>query len=166
MHPSPIDYLLAKLDDSDVGAQQAAVNAATAIVNAFPEIKPDVLGKIRRLLQSKSVPAKLNSLSIYVNIQGEGYPDELLLSSKDSDPTIRQKAVSLMGKYGEERFADQLVLSLADESAAVRLAAINAVVKLRPETGVKPLISSLEDGDVWIRTAAAQALGEYRHHDA
>ena len=161
MHPSPIDYLLAKLDDSDVGTQQAAVNAATALVNAFPEIKADVLAKIRRLLQSKSVPAKLNSLSIYVNIQGEGYPDELLLASKDSDPAIRQKAVSLMGKYGEERFADQLVLSLTDESSAVRLAAINAVVKLRPEKGVKPLISSLEDSDVWIRTAAAQALGEY-----
>src|SRR6266550_2250911 len=161
MHPSPIDYLLAKLDDPDVGAQQAAVNAATAVVSAFPEIKADVLSKIRRLLQSKSGPAKLNSLSIYVNIQGEGYPDELLLASKDSDPTIRQKAISLMGKFGEERFADQLVLSLADESPAVRLAAINAVVKLRPEKGVKPLVSSLEDTDVWIRTAAAQALGEY-----
>jgi HEAT repeat protein len=161
MHPSPSDYLLAKLDDSDVGAQQAAVNAVTALVSAFPEIKPDVLSKIRRLLQSKSVPTKLNSLSIYVNIQGEGYPDELLLASKDSDPSIRQKAISLMGKFGEERFADQLVLSLADEAPAVRLAAINTVVKLRPEKGVKPLISSLEDSDVWIRTAAAQALGEY-----
>jgi HEAT repeat protein len=161
MHPSPSDYLLAKLDDSDVGAQQAAVNAVTALVSAFPEIKPDVLSKIRRLLQSKSIPTKLNSLSIYVNIQGEGYPDELLLASKDSDPSIRQKAISLMGKFGEERFADQLVLSLADEAPAVRLAAINTVVKLRPEKGVKPLISSLEDSDVWIRTAAAQALGEY-----
>jgi len=161
MHPSPTDYLLAKLDDSDVGSQQAAVNAVSALVSAFPEIKPDVLSKIRRLLQSKSVPTKLNSLSIYVNIQGEGYPDELLLASKDSDPTLRQKAVSLMGKFSEERFADQLVLSLVDESPAVRLAAINAVVKLRPEKGVKPLISSLEDSDVWIRTAAAQALGEY-----
>src|SRR4029077_20874026 len=99
----------------------------------FPEIKPDVLSKIRRLLQSKSVPSKLNSLSIYVNIQGEGYPDELLLASKDSDPSIRQKAISLMGKFGEDQFADQLVLSLADESPAVRLAAINTVVKLRPE---------------------------------
>ena len=86
-----------KLDDSDVGSQQAAVNAVSALVSAFPEIKPDVLSKIRRLLQSKSIPAKLNSLSIYVNIQGEGYPDELLLASKDSDPTIRQKAISLMG---------------------------------------------------------------------
>ena len=163
MHPSPVDYLLAKLDDSDVGAQQAAVNAVSALVSAFPEIKADVLSKIRRLLQSKSVPAKLNSLSIYVNIQGEGYHDELLLASKDSDSTIRQKAVSLMGKFSEERFGDQLVLSLADESASVRLAAINAVVRLRPEKGVEPLISSLEDSDVWIRTAAAQALGEYGH---
>jgi len=163
MHPSPVDYLLAKLDDSDVGAQQAAVNAVSALVSAFPEIKADVLSKIRRLLQSKSVPAKLNSLSIYVNIQGEGYHDELLLASKDSDSTIRQKAVSLMGKFSEERFGDQLVLSLADESASVRLAAINAVVRLRPEKGIEPLISSLEDSDVWIRTAAAQALGEYGH---
>lgn len=166
MDPRPIDYLLAKLDDADVASQQAAVNAVSALVSAFPEIKADVLAKIRRLLQSSSVPTKLNSLSIYVNIQGEGYPDELLLASKDSDPMIRQKAVSLMGRFSEERFADQLVLSLADESAAVRLAAINAVVRLRPEKGVQPLISSLEDGDVWIRTAAAQALGEYRHSSA
>jgi HEAT repeat protein len=163
MDPRPIDYLLAKLDDADVASQQAAVNAVSALVGAFPEIKADVLAKIRRLQQSRSVPTKLNSLSIYVNIQGEGYPDELLLASKDSDPMIRQKAVSLMGRFSEERFADQLVLSLADESAAVRLAAINAVVRLRPEKGLEPLISSLEDGDVWIRTAAAQALGEYRH---
>ena len=163
MDPKPIDYLLAKLDDADVASQQAAVNAVSALVSAFPQIKGAVLAKIRRLLQSSSVPTKLNSLSVYVNIQGEGYPDELLLASKDSDPMIRQKAVSLMGKFSEERFADQLVLSLADESAAVRLAAINAVVRLRPEKGLEPLISSLEDGDVWLRTSAAQALGEYRH---
>ncbi|MGN6184708.1 MAG: HEAT repeat domain-containing protein [Thermoanaerobaculia bacterium] len=164
--PASIDYLLAKLDDYDVSSQQAAVNSITTLVHAFPEIKQDVLAKIRRLLQSPSVPIKLNSLSVYVNIQGEGYHDELLLASKDSDATIRQKAVSLMGKFGEERFADQLVLSLADESTSVRLAAINAIVRLRPETGLEPLISSLEDHDIWIRTAAAQALGEYRHRDS
>ncbi|HEV8657443.1 MAG TPA: HEAT repeat domain-containing protein [Thermoanaerobaculia bacterium] len=161
--PAAIDYLLAKLDDADVASQQAAMNSISAVVEALPAIKDDVLAKIRKMLQSPSVPMKLNSLSIYVNIQGEGYHDELLLASKDSDPAIRQKAVSLMGRFSEERFADQIVLSLADESTAVRLAAINAVVHLRPETGIEPLISSLEDHDIWIRTAAAQALGEYRH---
>jgi HEAT repeat protein len=164
--PSSIDYLLVKLDDADVASQQAAVNSISALVTAFPEIKQNVLSKIRRLAQANSVPAKLNSLSVFVNIQGEGYHDELLLASKDSDAVIRQKAVSLMGKFGEERFADQLVLSLADESTAVRLAAINAIVRLRPEKGVEPLIASLEDNDIWIRTAAAQALGEYRHPGA
>ncbi|HEX7832675.1 MAG TPA: HEAT repeat domain-containing protein [Thermoanaerobaculia bacterium] len=164
--PSSMDYLLAKLDDHDVSSQQAAVNSITALVVAFPAMKQDVLAKIRKLLQSPSVPIKLNSLSVYVNIQGEGYHDELLLASKDSDAVIRQKAVSLMGKFGEERFADQLVLSLADESTSVRLAAINAIVRLRPETGLEPLISSLEDHDIWIRTAAAQALGEYRHRNS
>src|SRR5436190_791740 len=161
--PASIDYLLAKLDDPDVASQQAAVNSISALDVAFPEIENDVLAKIRRLLQSHSTPIKLNSLSVYVNIQGEGYHDELLLASKDSDPTIRQKAISLMGKFGEDRFADQLVLSLADEATSVRLAAINAIVRLRPETGLEPLISSLDDNDIWIRTAAAQALGEYRH---
>jgi len=161
--PASIDYLLAKLDDPDVASQQAAVNSISALVTAFPEMENDVLAKIRRLLQSPSIPIKLNSLSVFVNIQGEGYHDELLLASKNSDPTIRQKAVSLMGKFGEERFADQLVLSLADEATAVRLAAINAIVRLRPETGLEPLISSLDDNDIWIRTAAAQALGEYGH---
>jgi HEAT repeat protein len=161
--PRSIDYLLAKLDDSDIASQQAAVNSISALVVAFPEMKADVLAKIRRLLQSPSIPVKLNALSVFVNVQGEGYHDELLLASKDSDPIIRQKAISLMGKFGEERFADQLVLSLADEATGVRLAAINAIVRLRPETGVEPLVSSLEDSDVWIRTAAAQALGEYRH---
>jgi HEAT repeat protein len=164
--PASIDYLLAKLDDLDVASQQAAVNSISALVTAFPESINDVLARIRRLLQADSVPTKLNSLSVFVNIQGEGYHDELLLASKESDAVIRQKAVSLMGKFGEERFADQLVLSLADESTAVRLAAINAIVRLRPEMGLEPLITSLEDGDIWIRTAAAQALGEYRHHDA
>ena len=164
--PASIDYLLAKLDDWDIASQQAAVNSISSLAAAFPEIKNDVLAKIRRLLQSSSVPIKLNSLSVYVNIQGEGYHDELLLASKDSDPVIRQKAVSLMGKFGEERFADPLVLSLADEATAVRLAAINAIAHHRPETGLVPLISSLDDHDIWIRTAAAQALGEYRHPDS
>jgi HEAT repeat protein len=163
LDPSSGDYLLAKLDDEDVASQQAAVNAVSALVSAFPELQQPVLAKIRRLLQSPSVPIKLNSLSIYVNIKGEGYHDELLLASKDSDAVIRQKAVSLMGKFGEQRFADQLVLSLADESIPVRLAAINAIVRHRPESGLEPLISSLDDQDIWIRTAAAQALGEYRH---
>ncbi len=165
-NPASVDYLLTKLDDSDIACQQAAVNSISALEAAYPEIKNDTLAKIRRLLQSPSVPTKLNSLSVFVNIQGEGYHDELLLASKDSDPILRQKAVSLMGKFGEERFADQLVLSLADESAAVRLSGINAIVHLRPEKGLDPLITSLEDSDVWIRTAAAQALGEYRHERA
>lgn len=164
--PSSVDFLLAKLDDHDVASQQAAVNALSAVVEAFPQLKSEVLGKIRRLLRSTSIPIKLNSLSVYVNIQGEGYHDGLLLASKDSDPVIRQKAVSLMGKFGEDRFADQLVLSLADESTGVRLAAINAIARHRPETALVPLISSLDDHDIWIRTAAAQALGEYRHADA
>jgi HEAT repeat protein len=163
LHPRTIDFLLVKLDDPDIASQQAAVNAVSALVAAFPGTKSEVLAKVRKLLQSSSLPMKLNSLSVYVNIQGEGYHDELLLASKDSDPVIRQKAVSLMGKFGEERFADQLVLSLADEATTVRLAAINAIVRLRPEKGIEPLIASLEDDDVWIRTAAAQALGEYRH---
>jgi HEAT repeat protein len=165
-NPASVDYLLTKLDDSDVACQQAAVNSISALVTAYPEIKNDTLAKIRRFLLSPSVPTKLNSLSVYVNIQGEGYHDELLLASKDSDAVLRQKAMSLMGKFGEERFADQLVLSLADESAAVRLSGINAIVHLRPEKGLDPLITSLEDSDVWIRTAAAQALGEYRHERA
>ncbi|HEY8711564.1 MAG TPA: HEAT repeat domain-containing protein, partial [Thermoanaerobaculia bacterium] len=160
---SAVDFLLAKLDDPDVPSQQAAMSSITALVEKLPAIKGDVLARIRRLLQARSVPLKLNSLSLFVNIQGEGYHDELLLASKDSDPVLRQKAVSLMGRFGEERFADQIVLSLADESTAVRLAAINAIVHLRPETGLAPLISSLEDHDIWIRTAAAQALGEYRN---
>lgn len=158
-----IDYLLARLDDDDVACQQAAVNSISALATAFPEGKADLLGKIRRLLVSPSVPAKLNSLSVFVNIQGEGYPDELLLASKDEDPTIRQKAVSLMARYSNEQFADQIVLSLADESAAVRLAAIEAATHLRPERALDALQASLEDEDLWIRTASAQALGEYRH---
>lgn len=161
-----LDYLLAKLDDADVASQQAAMNAIAALVEAIPGAKVDVLAKIKRLLQSSSVPMKLNSLSVYVNIQGEGYHDELLLASKDSDSVIRQKAVSLMGKFAEEQFGHHIVLSLADESTAVRLAAINAIVRLRPSHGIEPLISSLEDTDIWIRTAAAQALGEYRSVEA
>jgi HEAT repeat protein len=160
--PASMDYLLAKLDDADIASQQAAVNSISALVTAFPETQHDVLSKIRRLLQSTSIPIRLNSLSVYVNIKGEGYHDGLLLASKESDPVIRQKAVSLMGKFGEERFADQLVLSLADESTAVRLAAINAIVRHRPQSGLDPLVSALDDQDIWIRTAAAQALGEYR----
>jgi len=159
---SSIDYLLAKLDDSDAASQQAATNSVIALVEAVPEVKDDVLSKIRRLLQSASVPMKLNSLSIFVHVQGEGFHDELLLASKDSDAVIRTKAVSLMGRFSEDRFAAQIVLSLADESEAVRLAAINSIVHLRPQTGLAPLISALEDHDGWIRTAAAQALGEYR----
>lgn len=166
MYPPAAEYLLAKLDDPDVASQQAAVNAVAALVSAFPEMKFDILLKIRRLLQSTSVPVRLNSLSIYVNIQGDGYHNELLLASKHSDAAIRQKAISLMGKFNEEAFADQLVLSLTDESTTVRVAAIQGIVHLRPEKGLQPLINSLEDDDVWIRTAAAQALGEYRHPDA
>jgi len=162
LEPTSIDYLLAKLDDSDVATQQAAVNSIISLVEAYPEVKGATLRRIRKLLASPSTAQKLNSLSIFVHIQGEGYPDELLLASKDQDPVIRQKAISLMGRFADERFADQLVLSLADEATVVRVAAIEAIVKLRPEKGIQPLLSSLGDPDIWIRTAAAQALGGYR----
>ncbi|HEU5163472.1 MAG TPA: HEAT repeat domain-containing protein, partial [Thermoanaerobaculia bacterium] len=160
-HAETIDYLMAKLDDPDIACQQAAVNSITALLTAFPEVRGEAVARLRRLLSSRSVPEKLNALSILVNVQGEGYPDELLLASKDGEETIRQKAISLMGKYAESRFADQLILALADESTIVRVAAIEALVSVRPEKGLAPLISALEDHDVWIRTAAAQALGAY-----
>jgi HEAT repeat protein len=70
--PRSIDYLLAELDDADVASQQAAVNAISALVAAYPEMKAEVLAKIRRLLQSPSIPVKLNALSVFVNVQGEG----------------------------------------------------------------------------------------------
>ena len=44
-HPGSIDYLLVKLDDSDVAAQQAAVNAVSALVAMFPEMKAAVLAR-------------------------------------------------------------------------------------------------------------------------
>lgn len=163
---STIEYLLAALDDPDISCQQAAVNSISALVTAYPEVQEATLAKIKKLLDSGSVPTKINSLSIFVNIKGEGYHDELLLASKNEDPQVRQKAVHLMGKFSEERFADQLVLSLADESTAVRLEAIRAIVRLRPEEGLEPLLHALDDDDIWIRTAAAQALGEYRDPSA
>lgn len=164
--PSTIDYLLARLDDEDVACQQAAVNSISSLVTAYPEVKEETLLKIKKLLASGSVPTKINSLSIFVNIQGEGYHDELLLASKSEDPQVRQKAVHLMGKFSEERFADQLVLSLADESTGVRLEAIRAIVRTKPAEGLGPLLHALDDDDIWIRTAAAQALGEYRDASA
>ncbi len=164
--PSTINYLLARLDDPDVTCQQAAVNSISSLVMAYPEVKEETLAKIRKLLASGSVPTKINSLSVYVNIQGEGYHDELLLASKNEDPQVRQKAIHLMGKFSEERFADQLVLSLADESSPVRLEAIQAIVRLKPAEGLEPLLHALDDEDIWIRTAAAQALGEYRDPSA
>jgi HEAT repeat protein len=164
--PSSLDYLLAKLDDPDPACQQAAVNAVSALASAYPDQHGPLLARLRRLLTSRSTPVKLNSLSIYVSVQGEGYPEELLLASKDDDAVIRQRAVTLMGKFGEERFIDQLVLSLADESTAVRIASIHSIVATRPVSGLAPLISALDDDDIWIRTAAAQALGEYRDRRA
>lgn len=161
-----INYLLARLDDPDIGCQQAAVNSISALVTAYPEVKESTLSKIRKLLDSGSVPTKINALSIFVNIQGEGYHDELLLASKNEDPQVRQKAIHLMGKFSEERFADQIVLSLADESTAVRLEAIQAIVRTKPKEGIEPLFHALDDEDIWIRTAAAQALGEYREPSA
>lgn len=164
--PSTIDYLLAKLDDPDIACQQSAVNSVCEIARRSPSHKPDLINRIRRLLASPEIPTKLNSLSIYVTTLGEGYHEELLLASKAEDEVIRQKAVTLMGRFSEQRFADQLVLSLTDESIAVRVAAINSIVAIRPEKGIGPLISALDDSDIWIRTAAAQALGEYRREEA
>ena len=164
--PGALDYLLAKLDDNDLTCQQTAVDAVCAVASRFPGAKQEVIWKLRRMLASSSIPAKLNALSVYVTVQGEGYDTELLLASKDGDPVIRQRAVTLMSRFTDKRFAEQLVLSLTDEESFVRLAAIQAIVALRPPRGVQPLITSLEDEDLWIRTAAAQALGHYQDRSA
>lgn len=164
--PKAIDYLIARLDDENVGVQQAVVNALSALASSAPAAKPAMLGKLRKLLDSRSLAERLNSLHVFVNIEGEGFPDELLAASRNRDPQIREKAVSLMGRFHEERFADQLVLLLTDEATPVRLAAIRSIVRMRPEGGLAPLVSSLGDPEIWIRTAAAQALGEYHAVEA
>ena len=142
------------------GAQQIA-RALPSILRSSRERAQDDLAelqrhvgiegsKIRRLLQSPSIPIKLNSLSVYVDIQGEGYPDELLLASKDSDPVIRQKAVSMMGRFGEERFADQLVLSLAEELRAHDIN-VNAVLPTVIDTPANRRDMPGEDPSKWVR---------------
>ncbi|HXI14127.1 MAG TPA: HEAT repeat domain-containing protein [Thermoanaerobaculia bacterium] len=164
--PRTIDYLLAKLDDVDIATQLAAVDSICKLIEAFPEIEVATIRKIRTLLKSTSIPVRLNSLSILVNVEGEGFPDEVLLASKNQDAQIRAKAVSLMSRFPEERFANEVVLALADEDAQVRLAAIQSLIILRPRQALQPLLSSLEDSDLWIRAAAAQALGSYPEAEA
>ena len=95
--------------------------------------------KIRKLLQATSVPLKLNSLSIYVTIQGEGFHDELLLASKDGDPVIRQKLAWAYSQVQIMRYNGMRVLTqfLAEDEKHVYLLRDkdNVIVALDKQTG-------------------------------
>ena len=87
--------------------------------------------------------------------------EPLIASLTQGDDRIRGKAVTALGRIGEERAIDALTNALQDKSISVRIKAVYVLGKF-DEMAEKGLEMALEDNAVSVRRAARRILTIHR----
>jgi HEAT repeat protein/beta-lactamase regulating signal transducer with metallopeptidase domain len=86
--------------------------------------------------------------------------DALVEALRDSDPSVREQAVSILGRARHEPALDQFIdMALNDDSEEVREQAVWALGMIRVSRSNETLMSVLRDPDPDVREQAAWALG-------
>jgi len=86
--------------------------------------------------------------------------DQLITQLSDTDPQVRQEAVSRIGWRADKTAGAKLIPLLQDPDIHVRRTAAIALGRLEVQQAVEPLIQSLKDPDINLRVFAIGALGE------
>ena len=99
--------------------------------------------------------------SLYRNGQEEEALDAAEKLMEHEDPKVRQRAVRIAGKVGNDRAGKLLVLALRDASPVVQTEAVRGLGANVYEPGIQPLLDLLPKADPDVIQAAGGALASY-----
>lgn len=80
---------------------------------------------------------------------------------KDSNVSVRQTAVEMLGGLGDTRAVPALIETLKDNDVSVRRTAVEVLGDFGDTRAVPALIEALNDSNVWVRRTAVDALGGF-----
>lgn len=129
--------------ESPFGCKLYGISDAAPFENAFYDGFPIVLLKLL---------AEIKDMSLLVSVL------------KDENPSVRYKAVKILGELKDPRAVEPLISVLKDKDWSVRWEAVEALGKLKDPRAVEPLIFVLKDGDngLSIHLRAVESLGELK----
>ncbi len=152
-----LDNLTLMLEGEEEETREAAREALILLGKAFSQ---EVIGSVRRFLNSQNIFVRVNSLKILGEIGGAEELKDVYFALKDEACQVRRSAVEVLGSKRLEESVNQLSFALADEEAEVRRAAAITLAEMRTPRALEALLMALEDQDVWVRRTAIRGLGE------
>ena len=147
-----IAEIAALLDDSEIEVRKAAINSLQSLtIFDYRTIKElaDSLGN------SDIVEQRCDAAILYAAL-GEGEP--LTMFVKDTDPSVRQTAISYVGKLHFAEAGGLLLIALVDESPDVRIAAVESLGEVGGYEFLPQLFCALDDDDVWVQCSVLKTI--------
>lgn len=163
--PRAADYLLAHLGDGDAGVDSASSEALLAIAKKHPDALPAVQSRLTKMASAPDSLCRANSLQILFEIGAEDFRARVSTASKDKDPVVRARAVTLAAKSRDLSLSPIFEHALADENAHVRQAAVSALATSSQARHRAAVAASLQDDDLWVRAAACRSLGAFKSEE-
>lgn len=140
------------LDDTDSGVR----NAVVSCLQGLALIDCNSIQAVASQIGDSEQPEKRRNAAILFAALGDG--DRLSLLVKDEDATVREAAVSSIGKLHITAAMGSLLIALVDEDPDVRIAAAEALGEVGNESVLNVLTHALNDDDSWVQCAALKSL--------
>jgi HEAT repeat protein len=147
-------------------AQIAPLEVAQAAGQALMSLARRDPDSVREAVQRIPLdgPASPQLLAVVAEVGGESAFDSLNAALSSQDPTVREAAVTGLGRLGGTRVAEVVAFSLADENPEVQVAAALALGRMRDASGhaigTEALIAANDSDAPGVQVAVAHALGE------
>lgn len=146
-----VDLLLNALKDTneDVSAKAKEILAVAAM---------SATEKITEALRDASPTVACALLDMTADSGNSRFADDVAKMLNNSDETVRERAVSALGKIGDRHAVEMLIGSTTDSVGHVRSAAFKAIGWIGGEQAIALLIKGLDDDYPDVRQAALGGL--------
>ncbi len=114
-------------------------------------------------LDAKHPLTRAEAVYLWGQLLGEKALDDILNASKDVDPTVRVKAIILLGQYAKNNseLIQHLIILLSDDHPSIRKQAALVLGKSRKPEVFPALLLVLKDSNPTVSRAAVTGIGEF-----
>lgn len=147
-----IAEVVSLLDDADPDVRAAAVSCLHVLARID---RPSIQEVARQLEISDLSQQRREAVILYATL-GDG--ERLTLLVKDENPSVRQAAVTSIGKLRFSSASNILLIALVDEDPDVRIAAAESLGEIGDKDIISFLKLALNDDDNWVQCAVLRSI--------
>lgn len=147
-----ITDIVSLLDDTDSDVRTSVI----ACLQVLARIDRSSIQDVARQLEGSELPEQRREAVILNATLGDG--DRLTLLVKDENATVRQAAVTSIGKLHFTSANNILLIALVDEDPDVRIAAAEALGAVGGADVLPFLTHALNDEDCWVQCAVLRSI--------